>query len=50
MTSPKAWRPAMTRDEAIKELVKGAGTQFDPRVVEAFLSVLESQGAVADAA
>jgi len=50
MTSPKAWRPAMTRDEAIKELVKGAGTQFDPRVVEAFLSVLENQGAVADAA
>lgn len=50
MTSPKAWRPAMTRDEAIKEVVKGAGSQFDPRVVEAFLSVLDSQTAVADAA
>jgi HD-GYP domain-containing protein (c-di-GMP phosphodiesterase class II) len=50
MTSPRPWRPALTRDEAIKEVVKGAGSQFDPRVVEAFLSVLENQNAFADAA
>ena len=50
MTSPRPWRPALTREEAIKEIVKGAGSQFDPRVVEAFLAVLERQSTAAEAA
>jgi HD-GYP domain-containing protein (c-di-GMP phosphodiesterase class II) len=50
MTSARPWRPAMSKDEAIREMVKGAGTQFDPRVVEAFLAVLDRQTATADAA
>jgi putative nucleotidyltransferase with HDIG domain len=41
MTSTRAYRGAMSREEAIQELKKNAGTQFDPGVVEAFMKVLE---------
>jgi diguanylate cyclase (GGDEF)-like protein len=33
MTSPRPYRPAMTREQALAELERGAGTQFDPNVV-----------------
>jgi len=36
MTSPRAHRAALSADEALAELVGGAGTQFDPGVVGAF--------------
>lgn len=38
MTSDRPYRPAMTLDLATKELRAGAGTQFDPRIVDALLS------------
>jgi HD-GYP domain-containing protein (c-di-GMP phosphodiesterase class II) len=41
MTSPRAYRKQMTSDDAIKELRRNAGKQFDPDVVQAFLRVLE---------
>jgi diguanylate cyclase (GGDEF)-like protein len=34
MTSPRPWRPALTHEQAIHELLEGANTQFDPEVVE----------------
>jgi diguanylate cyclase (GGDEF)-like protein len=34
MTSPRPWRPAMTHEQAVHELLEGASTQFDPDVVE----------------
>jgi diguanylate cyclase (GGDEF)-like protein len=34
MTSPRPWRPALTHEQAIHELLEGAKTQFDPEVVE----------------
>jgi diguanylate cyclase (GGDEF)-like protein len=34
MTSPRPWRPAMTHEQAIHELLEGAKTQFDPEIVE----------------
>ncbi|HLS90695.1 MAG TPA: hypothetical protein VK101_05565, partial [Limnochordia bacterium] len=33
----KAGRAAMSVDEAVAELVKGKGTQFDPQVVDVFI-------------
>ncbi len=41
MTSPRSYRPAMSRDAAVVELKKNAGTQFNPEVVKAFLAILE---------
>jgi HD-GYP domain-containing protein (c-di-GMP phosphodiesterase class II) len=35
MTTDRPYRPAMTRTEALEELRRCAGTQFDPTVVEA---------------
>lgn len=40
MTSDRPYRRAMTCEEAIKELEKGAGSQFDPAIVAVFLSHL----------
>ena len=42
MTQDRAYRKAMSKDAAISELKKNAGTQFDPRIVEIFIDeVLE---------
>jgi HD-GYP domain-containing protein (c-di-GMP phosphodiesterase class II) len=40
MTSDRAYRGAMAHDEAIAELARGAGSQFDPKVVAALVSYL----------
>ena len=37
MTSSRTYRPALTHDEAIRELRKVAGTQLNPIVVDAFI-------------
>jgi putative nucleotidyltransferase with HDIG domain len=39
MTSDRPYRKAMSKETALEELKKCAGNQFDPRVVEAFLSI-----------
>lgn len=44
MTSDRPYRPAPGIDYALSELRTKSGTQFDERVVEAFLKVLEKQG------
>jgi HD-GYP domain-containing protein (c-di-GMP phosphodiesterase class II) len=36
MLSPRSYRPALSAEKACLELRRGAGTQFDPRVVDAF--------------
>ncbi|KAF0220718.1 MAG: metal dependent [Geobacteraceae bacterium] len=41
MTSERPYRSAMLMREALEELYSNAGGQFDPRVVEAFLNVLD---------
>jgi len=38
MTTDRAYRAALTDDEAIAEILAGSGTQFDPEVVDAFLA------------
>lgn len=39
MTSTRPYRKALTPDQAFNELKRCAGSQFDPRVVEAFLRI-----------
>jgi hypothetical protein len=39
MTSDRPYRKSLGREKAVSELKRGAGTQFDPRVVEAFLKL-----------
>ncbi len=42
MLSERPYHRAITKDEAIAELRRCAGTQFDSRVVEAFVQCLET--------
>ncbi len=37
ITSKRSYKPALSHDEAVREIVRGRGTAFDPDVVEAFL-------------
>lgn len=43
MTSDRPYRKALPKDKAVEEIKRGAGIQFDPNVVEAFLRVLEKE-------
>lgn len=40
MTSDRPYRKAMSSEQAISELTRCAGTQFDPKVVEVFIKIL----------
>ena len=42
MTSDRAYRKAMTHEDAVHELRRCAGRQFDPKVVDAFLSIFRA--------
>jgi HD-GYP domain-containing protein (c-di-GMP phosphodiesterase class II) len=48
MTSERPYRPALTLEEALSEVQRCSGAQFDPEVVDAFLDAVET-GEVADA-
>ena len=39
MTTDRPYREALSHDEALSELARCSGTQFDPRVVDAILSL-----------
>jgi diguanylate cyclase (GGDEF)-like protein len=41
MTIPLPYRPAKSKEEAVEELKKCAGTQFEPAVVEKFIEMIE---------
>lgn len=43
MTSDRVYRKAMEISEAIKELRHHAGTQFNPKIVQLFISLLEQK-------
>jgi len=40
MISARAYKPTRTREEAIKELIRCKGTQFDPQCVDVFVAYL----------
>ncbi|UCF98395.1 MAG: HD-GYP domain-containing protein [Spirochaetaceae bacterium] len=42
VTNDRPQRKRMSFDEAVKLIKKGSGTQFDPKVVKAFLKLVES--------
>ena len=39
MTSDRPYRPALGRDEALAEIARCSGTQFDPEIVRVFLEL-----------
>jgi len=41
MFTNRPYRKALTKEEAVAELKHGSGTQFDPKVVEAFLRIVD---------
>lgn len=43
LTSDRPYRRAFSKQEAIKIIKEGSGTQFDPAIVEKFLQVLEEE-------
>jgi diguanylate cyclase (GGDEF)-like protein len=50
MTSDRPYRSAMTHDETVAQLKEEAGTKWDPRLVKIFLSLLEKDQEMAEAA
>ena len=44
MTENRVYRAAINKAEAIKEIIRCSGTQFDPKIVDAFQSIVESNG------
>jgi HD-GYP domain-containing protein (c-di-GMP phosphodiesterase class II) len=47
MVSTTSYQDAVSVEEAVGEIRRGAGTQFDPRIAEAFLRLVE-QGDISE--
>jgi diguanylate cyclase len=43
MTSDRPWRDALRKENAIVELCKYAGIQFDPKLVEIFINYISRE-------
>ncbi len=41
MTSSRAYRPALSQETAVQELIKNKGSQFNPQVVDVFVQILQ---------
>ena len=41
MIMDRTYRKAMPEDEALKEIVRCAGSQFDPKLVELFVEIIQ---------
>jgi len=46
MTSPRPYRDSVEPSDVVEMIRRRAGNQFDPKVVSAFLSVVDSQGGI----
>jgi HD-GYP domain-containing protein (c-di-GMP phosphodiesterase class II) len=48
MTERRSYRPALSREAALEELLRHSGTQFDPRCADALVAVVtEADGDLA---
>jgi HD-GYP domain-containing protein (c-di-GMP phosphodiesterase class II) len=47
MTTDRSYRKALPREEAVAELLRNRGTQFDPAVVDALVALAARQPAAA---
>lgn len=43
MTEDRAYRKAMPHEQAVEEIIRNAGSQFDPHIVTAFLEVVQEK-------
>ena len=43
MISNRCYRKSVTREEAVRRLHEGGGSQFDPVVVQAFVEIAEQE-------
>lgn len=43
MTQPRPYRAALSHEQAVAEILRCRGTQFDPIIVDAFLQVMERE-------
>jgi len=41
MTSPRPWRPALSKEEAIAALQEDKGAKFDPEIMDTFMDVVK---------
>lgn len=48
MTSDRTYRKALSREEAIKQLSEGSGTQFDPLLAAKFIEMVSKESIVID--
>ncbi|MFZ5942675.1 MAG: HD-GYP domain-containing protein [Bacillota bacterium] len=46
MTTKRPYRPALSYQVAVQELVKNKGSQFDPEVVDAFIRILDKNNLI----
>ena len=44
MTSERSYSETRTHESALEEIKRGSGTQFDPYLVEQFVSIFEKTG------
>jgi HD-GYP domain-containing protein (c-di-GMP phosphodiesterase class II) len=49
MTSARPYKATLTTEEAITEIKKCAGTQFDPKLVKIFCEIIDQNGYSSDA-
>ncbi|HAP31882.1 MAG TPA: hypothetical protein DCQ14_02315, partial [Firmicutes bacterium] len=48
MMTPRPYKEALSKAEALDELLRNAGTQFDPQVVKIFVEVLRAGNGFAE--